>query len=75
MLVSVCGKYGFSPRVLHEIRSVASQIAYVSCRQGVTLAPESMTKLAPNNVSVKRLTEEIMAVRQLWPGIVGNTIQ
>jgi DNA-binding transcriptional LysR family regulator len=62
MLVSVCRKHGFSPRILHEVRSVASQIAYVSCGQGVALVPESMTKLAPDNVSVKPLAEEIMVV-------------
>jgi DNA-binding transcriptional LysR family regulator len=62
MLVSECRKYGFSPRILHEVRSVASQIAYVSCGQGVALVPESMARLAPDNVAVKPLTEEIMVV-------------
>lgn len=62
MLVSECRKYGFSPRILHEVRSVASQIAYVSCGQGVALVPESMAKLAPDNVAVKPLAEEIMVI-------------
>jgi len=62
MLVPVCRNHGFSPRILHEVRSVASQIAYVSCGQGVALVPESMSKLAPDNVSVKPLAEEIMVV-------------
>jgi len=62
MLVSVCREYGFSPRIFHEVRSVASQIAYVSCGQGVALVPENMAKLAPDNVSVKPLEEEILVV-------------
>lgn len=62
MLVSACRKYGFSPRILHEVRSVTSQIAYVSCGQGVALVPQSMAKLAPENVSVKPLNENIMVV-------------
>ena len=62
MLVSVCRKYGFSPRVLHEVRSVSSQIAYVSCGQGVALVPDGVAKLAPENVVVKPLAEEIMVV-------------
>jgi DNA-binding transcriptional LysR family regulator len=58
-LVSVCREYGFSPRVLHEVRSVTSQVAYVSCGQGVALVPESISKLAPVNVDVKPIMEEI----------------
>ena len=62
MLVSECRKYGFSPRILHEVRSVASQIAYVSCGQGVALVPQSMAKFAPDNVSVKPLSENITVI-------------
>jgi len=62
MLISICRRYGFSPRVLHEVRSVSSQIAYVGCGQGVALVPAGMAKLAPDNVVVKSLSEEIMVV-------------
>ena len=62
MLVSTCRKYGFSPRILYEVRSVTSQIAYVSCGQGVALVPDSVAKLAPDNVVIKPLAEEIMVV-------------
>ncbi|MDQ7049736.1 MAG: LysR substrate-binding domain-containing protein [Enterobacterales bacterium] len=62
MLVAACRKYGFSPRILHEVRSVTSQIAYVSCGQGVALVPDGVAKLAPNNVIVKPLVEDIAVI-------------
>ncbi len=62
MLTAVCRAHGFSPRVVHEVRSVASQIAYVSCGQGVALVPLSMRKLAPANVAVRPLKEKVMVV-------------
>lgn len=62
LLTSVCRSHGFAPRILHEVRSVSSQIAYVSCGQGVALVPSSMRKLAPENVVVRPLKEQIMVV-------------
>lgn len=62
LLTHVCRTHGFAPRVRHEVRSVASQIAYVSCGQGVALVPISMRKLAPENVVVRPLHEKIMVV-------------
>jgi DNA-binding transcriptional LysR family regulator len=62
MLMSVCRAHGCAPRVLHEVRSVTSQIAYVSCGQGVALVPASMRKLAPENVVVRPLKERVMVV-------------
>jgi len=62
MLVSACRKHGFSPRVLHEVRSVSSQLAYVGCGQGVALLPHGMARLAPDNVLVTPLKEEIRVV-------------
>lgn len=62
MLTSVCRSHGFTPRVLHEVRSVTSQIAYVSCGQGVALVPASMRKLAPANVVFRPLKEKLTVV-------------
>lgn len=61
-LVSECKRYGFSPRVQHEVRSVTSQVAYVGCEQGVALVPASMNKFAPENVIIKPLSEPISVV-------------
>ena len=41
-LIATCRAHGFSPRVLHEVRSVASQIAFVSCGQGIALVLENV---------------------------------
>ncbi|MEG2877866.1 MAG: LysR substrate-binding domain-containing protein [Comamonas sp.] len=62
LLTSICRSHGFAPRVVHEVRSVTSQIAYVSCGQGVALVPAAMRKLAPENVVVRPLHEKIMVV-------------
>lgn len=62
MLTSVCRSHGLTPRVMHEVRSVTSQIAYVGCGQGVALVPSSMRKLAPENVVVRPLKEKVMVV-------------
>ena len=62
MLTAACRSHGFSPRILHEVRSVTSQVAYVSCGQGVALVPSSMRKLAPENVVVRPLGEKVMVV-------------
>jgi DNA-binding transcriptional LysR family regulator len=62
MLTAVCRSHGFAPRVLHEVRSVVSQIAYVGCGQGVALVPASMSRLAPENVAFRPLKEKIVVV-------------
>ena len=61
-LVSACHDKGFSPRILHEVRSVASQVAFVGCGQGIALVPASMKKFAPANVVVRPLLEKLRVV-------------
>lgn len=62
LLTGVCRSHGFAPRVLHEVRSVSSQIAYVSCGQGAALVPASVRRLAPANVVIRPLKEKVMVV-------------
>jgi len=61
-LIATCRANGFSPRVLHEVRSVASQIAFVSCGQGIALVPASLKKLAPDNVVFRALSQKLNVV-------------
>jgi DNA-binding transcriptional LysR family regulator len=61
-LIATCRASGFSPRVLHEVRSVASQIAFVSYGQGIALVPASLKKLAPNNVVFRALSQRLNVV-------------
>ncbi|MBP0598313.1 LysR family transcriptional regulator [Herbaspirillum sp. LeCh32-8] len=59
-MMAACRAHGFDPRVLHEVRSITSQIAFVGCGQGVALVPASMRKMAPQSVVFKALSEKVM---------------
>jgi DNA-binding transcriptional LysR family regulator len=61
-LTAACKSAGFSPRVVHEVRSVSSQVAFVGCGQGIALVPATFRKLAPHNVVVRPLQENIQVV-------------
>ena len=61
-LVTACRNAGFSPRIVHEVGSVASQIAFVGCGQGVALIPAAMKKMAPETLVVRPLTENLSVV-------------
>ena len=61
-LVTACRNAGFSPRIVHEVGSVASQIAFVGCGQGVALIPSAMKQMAPETVAVRPLTERFSVV-------------
>lgn len=58
-LTGACRRAGFMPRVAHEVRSVASQVAFVGCGQGIALVPASYRKQAPENVVVRPLQENL----------------
>jgi DNA-binding transcriptional LysR family regulator len=62
MLINACRSHGFVPHVLHEVRSLTAQIAYVGCGQGVALVPSSIRKLAPDSVVLRPLHEKITVV-------------
>ncbi|WP_409076573.1 LysR family transcriptional regulator (plasmid) [Pantoea sp. C3] len=61
-MITACRAEGFSPRIIHEVRSVASQIAFVSCGQGVALVPSSLERLSPANVITIPLKHKIEVV-------------
>lgn len=61
-LVGQCKASGFAPRIVHQVRSVSSQVAFVSCGQGIALVPTSMGKLAPENVLIRPLHPEVKVV-------------
>ena len=61
-LMACCHGAGFAPRVLHEARTVASQVAFVGCGQGVALVPETLHKSAPANVDIRPLAGEVQVV-------------
>lgn len=61
-LVSACRNAGFSPRVVHEVSSVASQMAFVGCGQGVALIPSAMKKMAHETCVVRPLAEKLSVI-------------
>lgn len=61
-LVGQCKASGFAPRIVHQVRSVSSQVAFVSCGQGIALVPTSLGKLAPENVLIRPLHPEVKVV-------------
>ncbi|MFJ4346440.1 LysR family transcriptional regulator [Pseudomonas sp. NPDC089401] len=75
-LVGLCKASGFAPRIVHQVRSVSSQVAFVSCGQGIALVPTSMDKLAPENVLVRPLQPEVKVVTtaMAWHGVNRNPL-
>lgn len=61
-ITAACRAQGFSPRIIHEVRSVASQIAFVSCGQGIALVPSSLERLSPANVVTLPLDNNIKVI-------------
>lgn len=61
-LMACYHQHGFTPRILHEARTVASQVALVGCGQGVALVPSRTEKLAPANVIFRPLAGDISVI-------------
>lgn len=59
ILMANCHNSGFTPRILHEARSVASQVGLVGCNQGIALVPLALQKMAPENVVIRPLAGHI----------------
>lgn len=71
-LVTACRIAGFSPRIVHEVGSVASQVAFVGCGQGVALIPSAMKKMAPDTAVVRPLTDKL---RVVTTAVAWNTVR
>lgn len=61
-LVNACTSAGFSPRIVHEVGSVSSQLAFAACGQGVALVPASFRRVAPAGVAVRTLADKVQVV-------------
>jgi len=75
-LTAACRAEGFSPRIVYEVRSVASQIAFVSCGQGIALVPSSLEHLSPANVVTLPLKAKINVITTAvaWSNIRNNRL-
>jgi DNA-binding transcriptional LysR family regulator len=67
-VLAACKAQGFSPRILHEVRSVTSQIAFGGCGQGIALVPSRFERLAPPSVAFRPLKERVdmVAAALVW---------
>ncbi|MBV8618195.1 MAG: LysR family transcriptional regulator [Curvibacter sp.] len=67
-LIALCQASGFSPRILHEVRSVTTQVASVGCGQGIALVPAALKRMAPGNVVFKPLKQatEVVTTAAAW---------
>jgi DNA-binding transcriptional LysR family regulator len=59
-IMAACKKNNFSPRIVHEARSVSAQISLVGCAQGVALVPRNVS--IPKGVITKPLKEKVNVV-------------
>lgn len=67
-IISVCAESGFSPRLVHEVGSEASQIAYVSCGLGIAILPSRLSRNMAPNVAFRPLADpvEIVTASLAW---------
>jgi DNA-binding transcriptional LysR family regulator len=67
-VVSACREVGFSPRVVYEVRSVVSQIAFVGCGDAVGLVPSRSMRFGGGDVVFRPLIEniEIVTIAAAW---------
>jgi DNA-binding transcriptional LysR family regulator len=69
-IIAACHAHGFTPRLLHEARSVASQVAMVGCSQGIALVPSGLRSLSSDAVVIRPLREiiEVVTIALAWNG-------
>lgn len=58
-IIGACHQVGFAPRIEHEVRSIASQLALVGCQQGIALVPGSVAERADQRTVMLPLAEAI----------------
>ena len=61
-VVSACRDVGFSPRVVYEVRSAVSQIAFVGCGDAIGMVPSRSMRFGGGDVVFRPLVEEIEVV-------------
>jgi DNA-binding transcriptional LysR family regulator len=73
-IIAVCQGAGFSPRILHEVRSVVTQVAFVGCGQGIALVPAGLKRVAPDGVMFKPLTRavDVVTTAAAWAATATN---
>ncbi len=67
-VVSACREVGFSPRVVYEVRSAVSQIAFVGCADAIGMVPSRSMRFGGGDVVFRPLVEkiEVVTVAAAW---------
>ena len=67
-VVSACREVGFSPRVVYEVRSVVSQIAFVGCGDAIGMVPSRSMRFGGGDVVFRPLVEtiEVVTIAAAW---------
>lgn len=67
-IVSACHHVGFSPRIVHEVRTVVSQIAFVGCGSAIGMVPSRSMRFGGGDVVFRPLVEtlEVVTVAAAW---------
>jgi DNA-binding transcriptional LysR family regulator len=67
-VVSACRDVGFSPRVVYEVRSVVSQIAFVGCGDAIGVVPSRSMRFGGGDVVFRPLVEniEVVTIAAAW---------
>lgn len=67
-VVSACRDVGFSPRVVYEVRSVVSQIAFVGCGSAIGMVPSRSMRFGGGDVVFRPLAEtiEVVTIAAAW---------
>ena len=75
-IISSCQKLGLSPRILHFVRNISSQMALVGFGQGLALVPSRSRDLAPPGVVVRRVAEkiELITTAAAWSRTAKNPV-
>ena len=74
IIVAACRVAGFSPRVMHEIGSVVSQIGFVGCGFGVGLVPSRSMRFGSSAVAFRPLVEtiDVVTIAAVWDPSLNN---
>ena len=74
IIVAACRDAGFSPRVMHEIGSVVSQIGFVGCGFGVGLVPSRSMRFGSSAVAFRPLVEtiDVVTIAAVWDPSLNN---
>lgn len=67
-VVSACRDVGFSPRVVYEVRSAVSQIAFVGCGDAIGMVPSRSMRFGGGDVVFRPLVEkiEVVTIAAAW---------